>query len=196
MTEPRVIKRYSNRKLYDTLESRYVTLEQVAALVQSGEDIRIVDNQSKEDLTRVTLAHILLANEKKQSRLLPMSTLRSVIESKGEQLQEFARSVRQNAEKILRPTPSATDTEGQLGEERPFLRSVLDLPQRTLDELQRRVDERIKTTLHSLTTPLAALQRELREISNRLEALEKKLVQHKVETTEQTPSDTKTEENK
>ena len=60
MSESRVIKRYANRKLYDTQHSRYVTLEQIAEMVREGEDVRIIDNTSKEDLTSVTLAQIIL----------------------------------------------------------------------------------------------------------------------------------------
>ena len=56
MIEPRLIKRYANRKLYDTRDSRYVTLQQIAELVRDGEDVKIIDNKSKEDLTNVTLA--------------------------------------------------------------------------------------------------------------------------------------------
>lgn len=55
---PRVVKRYSNRKLYDTVESRYVTLPQIA-VVRQGQEVRIIDNATKEDLTRMTLAQIL-----------------------------------------------------------------------------------------------------------------------------------------
>ncbi|HEX5656532.1 MAG TPA: polyhydroxyalkanoate synthesis regulator DNA-binding domain-containing protein, partial [Polyangiales bacterium] len=46
---PRVIKRYANRKLYDTRSSRYVTLPQIAELVRSGEDVQIIDNRTKEN---------------------------------------------------------------------------------------------------------------------------------------------------
>src|SRR4051794_12277240 len=55
----RVIKRYSNRKLYDTKDSRYVTLLQIAEMVRSSEEVQIIDNNTKEDLTEVTLAQII-----------------------------------------------------------------------------------------------------------------------------------------
>ena len=56
---PRLIKRYANRKLYDTRESRYVTLQEIAEMVREAQDVKIIDNKSKEDLTRVTLAQII-----------------------------------------------------------------------------------------------------------------------------------------
>ena len=55
----RIIKRYANRKLYDTQESRYVTLDQISHMIRAGEDVQVLDNNSKEDLTSVTLAQII-----------------------------------------------------------------------------------------------------------------------------------------
>lgn len=90
-SQPRIVKRYSNRKLYDTVESRYVTLPQIAVLVRNGEDVRIIDNNTKEDLTSVTLAQILYEEERKQSRALPLSALKDLIHTSGEKLSEFFR---------------------------------------------------------------------------------------------------------
>ena len=59
-----VIKRYSNRKLYDTQESRYVTLEELEELIRAGREISVVDVSTGEDLTSVTLAQIILENER------------------------------------------------------------------------------------------------------------------------------------
>ena len=75
---PKVIKRYANRKLYDTGESRYVTLEEIGTMIKQGLEIQIVDNRSKADLTVVTLAQIILEEEKKRSRL-PLEVLRDII---------------------------------------------------------------------------------------------------------------------
>ncbi|MCC7541354.1 MAG: polyhydroxyalkanoate synthesis regulator DNA-binding domain-containing protein [Deltaproteobacteria bacterium] len=82
--DSRIIKRYPNRKLYDTRDSRYVTLRQVAKLVQDGEDVRIIDNRTKEDLTGVTLAQILYeqersTDEERGGRALPLHALRDLI---------------------------------------------------------------------------------------------------------------------
>jgi polyhydroxyalkanoate synthesis repressor PhaR len=75
---PKVIKRYANRKLYDTGASRYVTLEEVGTMIKQGLEIQIVDNRSKEDLTGVTLAQIILEEEKKLS-CMPREVLRDII---------------------------------------------------------------------------------------------------------------------
>jgi PHB/PHA accumulation regulator DNA-binding domain len=67
----RVIKRYSNRKLYDTQDSRYVTLLQIAEMVRGGEEVQIIDNNTKDDLTEVTLAQIIYEEQKAHSRNVP-----------------------------------------------------------------------------------------------------------------------------
>jgi polyhydroxyalkanoate synthesis repressor PhaR len=82
----RIIKRYSNRKLYDTRESRYVTLLQIAGMVRAGEDVQIIDNASKEDKTEVTLALIISEELKSQPRSVPLGTLRDLIHQRGEKL--------------------------------------------------------------------------------------------------------------
>src|SRR5262249_15077497 len=89
MAESRVIKRYANRKLYDTQRSRYVTLDQIAEMIRGGEDVKIVDNNSKEDLTTVTLAQIIFEEEKKQKSFLPLNAMRNIIQSGGERIEEL-----------------------------------------------------------------------------------------------------------
>jgi polyhydroxyalkanoate synthesis repressor PhaR len=82
-TTPRaakVIKRYANRKLYDTERSCYVTLEEIAQMIKDGEDVRVVDNKTKDDLTAVTLAQIIVEEEKKVQKM-PLKLLRSIIQS-------------------------------------------------------------------------------------------------------------------
>jgi len=80
----RVIKRYANRKLYDTRDSRYITLSQVAEFVRQGEDLLIIDNATKEDLTSVTLAQVIYQEEEQKKgddgRAQVVGTLRSLIQ--------------------------------------------------------------------------------------------------------------------
>ncbi len=82
----RIIKRYSNRKLYDTRDSRYVTLLQIADMVRAGEDVQIIDNATKDDKTEVTLALIISEELKSQPRSVPLGTLRDLIHQRGEKL--------------------------------------------------------------------------------------------------------------
>src|SRR5712691_4815662 len=106
--EPKVIKRYTNRKLYDTVESRYVTLDEIAEMIKQGVEVKVVDNRSKEDLTSVTLAQIIFEEEKKKNQM-PLSVLREIIRRPGEALSGFiqekvqpkVQSLREEAESRL-----------------------------------------------------------------------------------------------
>jgi polyhydroxyalkanoate synthesis repressor PhaR len=76
----RTIKRYSNRKLYDTTDSRYVTLQQIAGLIRNGDEIRVIDKTTQQDLTAATMAQIIFEEEKRGPRL-PVEGLRRIIRS-------------------------------------------------------------------------------------------------------------------
>lgn len=80
--ERRVIKRYSNRKLYDTKDSRYVTLLQIAEMIRANEDVQIIDNATKEDKTDVTLALIISEELKARPRGIPLATLKALIRTR------------------------------------------------------------------------------------------------------------------
>lgn len=76
-----LIKRYANRKLYNTDTSRYITLKGIATLLNDGEEVRVVDNESGEDITQVALSQILVDN--KRAKQDPSDTLLSQILSRG-----------------------------------------------------------------------------------------------------------------
>ena len=78
-----VIKRYSNRKLYDTESKQYITLDQIADLVRTGEDLQVIENTSGDDLTALTLSQIILEQEKKHKGFLPRPVLSALVEAGG-----------------------------------------------------------------------------------------------------------------
>ena len=84
MPTPRLIKRYANRKMYDTSRSCYVTLEEVAEMVRAGQDVQVIDNKTKQDLTEVTLTQALLDSERRKRGTVPLSGLRHLIASGNE----------------------------------------------------------------------------------------------------------------
>ena len=81
-----VIKRYPNRKLYDTVAKQYIALEGIAELVRQGSEIKVVDHASGEDLTAFTLTQIILEQEKKRPGLLTHSFLTDLIRTRGERI--------------------------------------------------------------------------------------------------------------
>ena len=84
-SEAVLIKRYANRKLYNTATSRYITLKGIADLIEAGEQVRVIDNASGEDITSVTLSQILVDNER-SSRRVPGTVLSDLIQRSGDVL--------------------------------------------------------------------------------------------------------------
>jgi polyhydroxyalkanoate synthesis repressor PhaR len=79
MTELKVIKRYQNRKLYDTHQSCYVTLEEISQMIKNGDDLRVIDNKTKNDITQATLTQLLYETERKNSNPVPVELLKEII---------------------------------------------------------------------------------------------------------------------
>lgn len=89
----RTIKRYPNRKLYDTEAKKYVTLNGIAELIRDGEEVQVVDHASGEDLTAITLTQIIFEREKQEAGFLPRSVLTGLIQAGGERLSTLRRTL-------------------------------------------------------------------------------------------------------
>ncbi len=87
-----VIKRYPNRKLYDTEAKKYITLDGIADLIRQGEEVQVIDHTTDEDLTAVTLTQIIFEQEKESSGFLPTSVLTGLVQAGGETLNNLSRS--------------------------------------------------------------------------------------------------------
>jgi polyhydroxyalkanoate synthesis repressor PhaR len=81
MKEAKVIKRYQNRKLYDTHESSYVTLDEISKMIRAGEEIRVIDNKTKNDITAATLTQLLYESERKAKTQPSVNLLKTIIRS-------------------------------------------------------------------------------------------------------------------
>jgi polyhydroxyalkanoate synthesis repressor PhaR len=88
-----VIKRYPNRKLYDTEARRYTTLEGIGALIREGQDVQVVDHTTGDDLTSVTLTQVMLELEKRRGGFLPQTVLTMLIQAGGDTLSNLRRSL-------------------------------------------------------------------------------------------------------
>ena len=88
-TETVIIKKYGNRRLYDTAGSRYVNLDEIAALVREGKNVQVVDAKTGRDLTRVTLTQIITEDAKEKPTGLPLELLRQLIIASDQVRQEF-----------------------------------------------------------------------------------------------------------
>lgn len=89
MAEETLIKKYGNRRLYDTERNSYITIDQVADLIKEGREVRVIDAKTKEDVTAFILTQILLDEAKKKNFLLPIPLLHIIIRYGNTVLEEF-----------------------------------------------------------------------------------------------------------
>ncbi len=194
----RVIKRYSNRKLYDTRDSRYVTLQQIGEMVRAGEEVQIIDNKTKEDKTEVTLALILSEDLKSQPRSVPLGALRVLIQERGvrllSQLREgpIGRLIPGGVAEGAAPGP-----EEPVVEEKPEIVSELEKTAEKahakgrLSELMESslttIDERIRAIVPSLKA-WGELETEVKRLGQRVEVLEAELAARGTKPTGQKPT--------
>lgn len=88
-----IIKRYPNRKLYDTEAKKYITLEGIAQLIRDGDEVIVIDHTTEEDLTAVTFTQIIFEQEKKKGGFLPKSVLTGLVQAGGDTLNTLRRSL-------------------------------------------------------------------------------------------------------
>ena len=195
MGESRVIKRYANRKLYDTQRSRYVTLDQIADMIRGGDDVKIVDNNSKEDLTTVTLAQIIFEEEKKQKSFLPLNAMRNIIQSGGERIEELVSQAQKRVSGVfsrkeknaatgngeepvaaVEPEGAPPEVAGPTGGALHEFREWIEGSQQRVAEWQRGIDERLRHLVEGLS-PFATMQKEVAGFGARLGELERKVEQ-------------------
>lgn len=169
---PRLVKRYQNRKLYDTTDSCYVTLEDIGELIKQGEDVQVIDNESKEDLTSVTLAQIIFETEKKQKHVLPLGALLNLVRSGSETIRDFVhKSIESGAREI-------TNVRSELTEfvERLVRHGHLSQEERAplLSAMRKFLEDKIRPAVESVQN-IPAVQTEIRSLRQRIEELEQRL---------------------
>jgi polyhydroxyalkanoate synthesis repressor PhaR len=182
-----VIKRYSNRKLYDTQGSRYVTLLEIAEYVRAGEDVQVIDNATKEDKTDVTLALIISEELKARPKGIPLATLRSLILEHGERLLNQLRESPvgkfvpwENEPPGEPPSGAPEGSATETGEQRkssplnavPSAKTI----RATLEQWQQAIDERIRTSLPDISA-YSELPKEVQRLTERVAKLEAKLAE-------------------
>ncbi|MCC7354066.1 MAG: pesticidal protein Cry15Aa [Anaerolineae bacterium] len=179
-----MIRRYPNRKLYDTAAKRYVTLEGIADLVRRGEDVQVVDYETGDDLTAIILAQIILEEARQKSGLLPRALLTGLIRTGGDTLHYLRRSfytslgvVRLFEEEVSRRLAALVERGELSQEEAQRLREeLLASPAEPYKDMAAGLlDRKLDGLLQRLNVPTRAdvdrLQNQLEELNRRLEAL-------------------------
>ena len=156
-----LIKRYPNRKLYDTDAKSYVTLDEVTEMIRAGQDVHVIDHETGDDLTTLTLSQIILEQEKKSSGFLPRTLLTSLIRTGGDTLDHVMRSVQ-----------SGLGVGGEEDEEQADGAEQVGKAASKAAHAQALVDERIADVLKILNVPT---RRDMRQLQEQLAALSQRL---------------------
>jgi polyhydroxyalkanoate synthesis repressor PhaR len=108
--KPLIIKKYENRRLYNTVTSQYINQDQVAQLVREGHDVRVIDAATGEDITRLILAQIVLEDAKTPDSVFPLDVLRQMIVASGRATQDgalrYMRAMMDMYQNVYRAMPS------------------------------------------------------------------------------------------
>lgn len=128
----RTIRRYESRKLYDPEESRYVSLHDLAAWIREGQEVRVIDNGSGEDVTGSTLAQIILEEGRSGRGRVPSEVLHDLVRASGERLSNGVRDVQESVNRLVRtsierlaPIKEAREEIAELRERLSRLEAVL-----------------------------------------------------------------------
>lgn len=150
-----VIKKYGNRRLYDTLGSRYVNLDDIAAMIREGKQVQVVDVKTGEDLTRFTLAQIITEDAKETPAGLPLELLRQLIVASDQTGREF----------IMWYLKSAFDT----------YRTVQDAVQSRIGTMQSAIMSPVESVKRFLASPLQSTS--VYDADSELETLRKRMTE-------------------
>jgi polyhydroxyalkanoate synthesis repressor PhaR len=135
---PRLIKRYGSRKLYDTEESRYVLLEDVAAWIRQGQEVRVVDNRTGEDVTAQTLTQIISEEGRRGVAMLPNALLHELIRVGQEAFSGGVEKLQQRVDRVMRASIDRLGPIRKAREEMEMLRERLQDLETSLVEIEGR----------------------------------------------------------
>ncbi len=156
---PVLIKRYANRKLYNTATSRYITLRGIAELLEDNQEVKVIDNETGEDITSVTLSQILVDTER-DGRAVPNNLLSEIFQKGGDAIYDALRKgvddasgnfeeIGRNVRRIIKPRDSGhewvafgpPDLEKLVQSAAERIAEILDVPRRSdIDALNERLD--------------------------------------------------------
>jgi polyhydroxyalkanoate synthesis repressor PhaR len=133
----RLIKRYESRKLYDTEESRYVSLEDLAAWVRAGQEVKVVDNGTAEDVTAQTLTQIILEEGRKGTSFLPSELLHELVRVGERAVSSGVEQLQHGVDRVLRASMDRLGPVRRAREEMSQLRQRLEELEGSLEALER-----------------------------------------------------------
>jgi polyhydroxyalkanoate synthesis repressor PhaR len=182
----RIIKKYQNRKLYDTKDSCYITLEEIAELIRKGEEIKVIDNRTKSDVTSIILTQILVDQEKSAKSILPLTMLREIIQRGQGSLFDFIQRYvllgvdseqdrRNEAQRYIDRLVSRGDLTKAEGKN--LLKEVLETPEQGREDFDQFIGERVTTSVRDVSK-LSEIEDSLKALSEKLDTIERKLTDY------------------
>jgi polyhydroxyalkanoate synthesis repressor PhaR len=132
----RLIKRYESRKLYDTEESRYVSLEEIAAWVRQGQEVRVVDNATAADVTSQTLTQVILEEGRRGTALLPSELLHELVRLGERAVHTGMEQVQNGVERVVQASIDRLAPVRRAREEMSSLRARLEQLESSLASLE------------------------------------------------------------
>ncbi len=142
----KIIKRYQNRKLYDTQQSCYVTLDDIAKMIRASEEVMVIDNKTKNDITAATLTQIIFEAEKKASQYAPLFTLREIIQNGNGSISNYL------AKLGAFPADYAEKQAQAAASHQAVLDAQADLAKPSFDDMKQTLEERVANAVSKANT--------------------------------------------
>ena len=159
---PRIIKKYSNRKCYDTETSKYINLDEIEQMIKDELDIKIIDNETKEDITTIYLAKIIMNQGKKGREFFPSDYLKGLIQKRGDFMKDFLQKPFQVGTEFV--SQSKVELEKffkkyqdkgiiSLDETRAMVNDIIKQGCRSEEILERKIEEKLALEIDKLDIP-------------------------------------------
>jgi polyhydroxyalkanoate synthesis repressor PhaR len=180
----KIIKRYQNRKLYDTQQSCYVTLEDIAKMIRNNEEVVVIDNKTKKDITSTTLTQIIFEAEKKAKNFISIDTLREIIQTGSGSISSYlekmlpAGAARPAAVAAAPSNGSVAHAAATVGDN-ANLDQLLENTTRSFDDIQKKLEDRIRVA--GGNNGVADVQERINQLHQKLSTIETKIRQYELE---------------
>lgn len=138
-TSPKIIKRYQNRKLYDTQQSCYVTLDDIAKMIRNSEEVTVIDNKTKRDITASTLSQIIFEAEKKAGDYAPLYVLRDIIQNGNGSMSSYLAKL-----EVFTPEEKETPV-------KELVKDFLEKGPRSYDDMKNNLENRVAKAAEKTT---------------------------------------------
>ena len=133
----RLVKRYGSRKLYDTEESRYVSLEEIAAFIRRGQQVRVVDNATADDVTGATLSQVILEETRRGASALTTDLLHELIRAGGQAVSTGVQQLHRQVHRLVQTSVGRLTPLRRAREEMVELRKGLEALERSLVQFEK-----------------------------------------------------------